>query len=105
MEFRDLASDVGFTEGPVVLSNGLLAFTSIDRGRVYLHDGDTVRELAETGGGPNGTTEGPGGVLYVAQNGGKWPGKRTDGVTGSVQAIAQDGSVAVITMDLVSPKE
>jgi gluconolactonase len=68
---RELASGIGFTEGPLWTSAGELFLVSMSRGRVYQIDLDTgeVKEEWETGGGPNGLAEGPGGRIWVAQNG------------------------------------
>ncbi len=88
MEFHTIATDVGFTEGPVFTQAGDIVFTSIDRGRVYtVRDGETST-LGLTGAGPNGATEGADGSIYVAQNGGQFPAHRWPGVTGGVQAIS-----------------
>jgi gluconolactonase len=70
MEYRVVASDVGFCEGPVWTRDGRLVFTSIDHGCVYELSPQGPRVLADTGGGANGLTEGRDGVLYVAHNGG-----------------------------------
>ena len=51
MEFTVVASDVGFTEGPVFAQDGDILFTSIDRGCVYrARDGETAVH-GVTGGG------------------------------------------------------
>lgn len=71
--FDVLASGIGFTEGPLWTTAGELLVVSMNRGLVYwldpeLRSGPPVRQV-ETGGGPNGLAEGPGGMVYVAQNG------------------------------------
>jgi gluconolactonase len=70
MEGRIVATGVGFCEGPIWTRDGRLVFTSIDQGRLYELGAGGLTVLVETGGGPNGLTEGSGGILYVAQNGG-----------------------------------
>jgi gluconolactonase len=70
VEPRVVATGVGFSEGPVWTQDGRLLITSISHGVVYEIASDGARVLAQTGGGPNGMTEGAGGTLYVAQNGG-----------------------------------
>ncbi len=70
MEYRVLATGVGFCEGPIWTRDGRLVFTSIDHGCLYEIGAAGSRVAATTGGGPNGLTEGEGGILYVAQNGG-----------------------------------
>jgi gluconolactonase len=78
MEGRIVATGVGFCEGPIWTRDGRLVFTSIDQGCLYELTPAGLRVQAETGGGPNGLTEGSGGILYVAQNGG---GMRTQETT------------------------
>ena len=70
MQPRVVATDVGFSEGPVWTQDGRLLVTSISHGAVYEIGADAARVLAQTRGGPNGMTEGRDGALYVAQNGG-----------------------------------
>ena len=106
MNVQRICSEGGYTEGPVIRRDGSLAFVSIDEGRVYAVGVDRqIRLVASTGGGPNGLVEGKGGILYVAQNGGKWPSKRLPGITGGVQRIDRGGNVEYITQDMVSPND
>lgn len=108
MRFDTIARDMGFLEGPVALSDGRVAVTSIDRGKVYTmnRDGSDLTELATTEGGANGATEGREGVLFVAQNGGKPPAKRGGGVlTAGVQEVSLEGAVSWVTQDPVSPND
>jgi gluconolactonase len=70
MRGRVVATEGAFCEGPVWTQDGRLIFTSIDHGCLYELTSDGLSLRAETGGGPNGLTEGRGGILYVAQNGG-----------------------------------
>lgn len=70
MKGRVVATGVGFCEGPVWTQDGRLLFTSIDGGRLYELGSKGLSVWAETGGGPNGLTEGRGGIFYVTQNGG-----------------------------------
>jgi gluconolactonase len=70
---RELASRIGFTEGPVWTHDGRLLVVSMSRGLILEVDpvarGATV--VAEPGGGPNGMAEGPDGAVWIAQNGGR----------------------------------
>lgn len=62
----------GYTEGPVYLGDGIVAFTSMAEGRViYLKDERVLREVS-TGGGPTGLARDTGGDLYCVQNSGQW---------------------------------
>jgi gluconolactonase len=70
MEPRIIGTKLGFTEGPVWTADGRLLVTSISHGRIYEVGTGGAKVVAQTRGGPNGLTEGEGGVLYVAQNGG-----------------------------------
>jgi gluconolactonase len=79
--------------------------TSIDHGCLYALRPAGPEVLAVTGGGPNGATEGPGGVIYVAQNGGRRPARPWPGVTGGVQAIGPGGLVSWVTMDPVASND
>ncbi len=100
-----LASDVGFTEGPVWMQDGRIVFTSIDTGKVYQHQDGATTILAVTGGGPNGATEGTDGSVYVSQNSGTRPAHRWPFVTGGVQVIRKGGKVDWLTQDPVSPND
>lgn len=71
LDFRELATNHGFTEGPVA-DGETLYFTSINRGTVFRVplSGGPAEPVVETGGGPNGATIDARGDLWVAQNGG-----------------------------------
>jgi gluconolactonase len=76
-----LADGLAFPEGPVVLPGGGVAVVEVRSGDVVAiaPDGRT-RVLASPGGGPNGLAWGPGGLLYLCNNGGLgW--ETHDGVT------------------------
>lgn len=89
-----VAEGVGFTEGPVALPGGGIAFVSDSLGCVFaVGSGGRWLRRFETGGGPNGLTCDATGVLYVAQNGGVWFGK--EGRSG-VQRIGTGGDIEYI---------
>jgi gluconolactonase len=69
-DVKELASGLGFPEGPVVMDDGTVIVTEIANGRLTRIglDGSTD-VVAETGGGPNGAAVGPDGHLYVCNNG------------------------------------
>ena len=71
---RVVASDIGFTEGPVWTSGGRLLVTSISHGAIYEVAEGEAHVVAQTDGGPNGMAEGEDGTLYVTQNGGLYAG-------------------------------
>jgi len=94
VEPRVVATGVGFSEGPVWTQDGRLLITSISHGAVYEIAADGPRVIAQTGGGPNGMTEGRDGALYVTQNGGIFgtSGQSATRVEPGIQVI--DGSSA-----------
>jgi gluconolactonase len=96
-----LAAGLGFTEGPVVRANGDVTVVSIDHAAVYTLGGGAV----ETGGGPNGATEGADGTLYLANNGGQWIELRPRLAVGGVQALRPDGTLEWITTDPITPND
>lgn len=101
-----IAEDVGFVEGPVLLQDGGVLYTSIDRGLVYLTKNGATEIFARTGAGPNGATEGGDGAVYVAQNGGAWPATPTHGVTAGVQRVDASGSVTALDAEgMVAPND
>jgi len=98
LKWREVASNCGFTEGPVSRGDQIL-FTSINRGLLYVADlaGGGAKQFAETGGGPNGAALDVAGNIWVAQNGGKVvPTKSTVACPPSIQKVGTDGTVAVV---------
>lgn len=93
VDIVEIASGIGFTEGPLWTRDERLLVTSMSRGLVYeLNlDGGVVGEV-ETGGGPNGLAEDDKGTVWVAQNGGVIVASRSDrAVTPGLQEI-HDGA-------------
>lgn len=70
-DITTLATGLRFPEGPVAFADGSVALVEIARGTVsrVATDG-TVSVIADLGGGPNGLAVGPGGDLFVCNNGG-----------------------------------
>ena len=67
----EIASDLAFPEGPVMLPDGAIAVVEIARGCVTRIDRNGRKTVIATpGGGPNGAAFGPDGHLYVCNNGG-----------------------------------
>jgi gluconolactonase len=66
-----LATGLRFPEGPIAMPDGSIVLVEIER-RTLSHvtpDG-RVQVIATLGGGPNGAAVGPGGKIYVTNNGG-----------------------------------
>jgi gluconolactonase len=72
--FRQLASGLRFPEGPVAMPDGSVILVEIARQTLSRVTPDgRVHVLATLGGGPNGAALGPGGRIYVTNNGGlRW---------------------------------
>lgn len=127
--FDTVTTGLRFPEGPIAMADGSVVLTEIAAGcltRVQ-PDGSTAL-VADCGGGPNGAAVGPGGALYVANNGGfftwneigdltvpgdtpaTWSGgslQRVDPVTGRVEVLATecDGQRFEAPNDLVLDRE
>ncbi|MCW2785995.1 MAG: hypothetical protein JWP74_2512 [Marmoricola sp.] len=103
MKVEVLADGLGFTEGPVALPDGRIALTSISEGCVFTVDPSTATvERIDVGGGPNGLALGPGGELYVAQNGGAWGGS---GVAPAGVQVIDNGRVEYLVEGLGAPND
>jgi gluconolactonase len=70
LEFEVLASDLGFTEGPVITDDGAVLAVDIDGGRIVRIADGTVSVAATPGGGPNGMALETSKTALVANNGG-----------------------------------
>jgi len=70
LEFDVLASDLGFTEGPVITDDGAVLAVDIDGGRVVRIEDGAVSVVATPGGGPNGMALETPTTAIVANNGG-----------------------------------
>ena len=98
---RQLASGLRFPEGPVAMPDGSVVLVEIERRTLSRVAADgKVRVVATLGGGPNGAAMGPGGKIYVTNNGGlkflERPGRlfpvaqSDDYVRGSIQVVDPD---------------
>jgi gluconolactonase len=97
-DVTEIASGLRFPEGPVAMPDGSIVLVEIARGTLSRVTPDgRVHVISRLGGGPNGAAMGPGGQMYVANNGGfNWverPGKlfpttQADDYTGgSIQVV------------------
>ena len=78
--FEQIASGLRFPEGPVAMPDGSVVLVEIERQTLSRVTPDgKIHVVARLGGGPNGAAMGPGGKIYVTNNGGfEWverPGK------------------------------
>ena len=71
LDLTEVASGLGFPEGPVAMADGSVLFVDIKDQllRRLMPDGALV-DVAKLPGGPNGTAIGPDGAAYVCNNGG-----------------------------------
>jgi gluconolactonase len=109
---REIASGMGFVEGPVALPDGSLLVADLTSGWLLKIDPQTGRvdRHAYTGGGPNGLALGPDGACYVCNNGGFPFGKGEDGQNvplgpdakvddprpPCIQRVSPDGEVTIL---------
>jgi gluconolactonase len=63
----EVASGLGFPEGPLVLPDGRIAFVEEYGGCVSVLEDGEVRTLATVGGNPNGSALGSDGLVYVTR--------------------------------------
>lgn len=87
MRIREIATGLQFPEGPVAMDDGSVLLVEIARGTLSRVTPDgRVSVVAELGGGPNGAAIGPGGDVFVCNNGGfRWH----RGSDGGLRPVAQ----------------
>src|SRR5712664_1514105 len=96
--YTQIASGLRFPEGPVAMPDGSVVLVEIERRTLSRVTPDgKIHVIARLGGGPNGAAMGPGGKIYVTNNGGlkflERPGKlfpvlQADDYTGgSIQVV------------------
>lgn len=105
---REVASGLGFIEGPMALPDGRILFTDVGGGWLMTVDpvSGEVAKFAETKGGPNAAAIGPDGFYYVCNNGGLGMSKSPQGYTlpiagshgdqpiaAGIQRVSPDGKV------------
>ena len=95
---KELASGLGWPEGPAILDDGRVVFVETFQGRISVWDTDHGYQLfCDTAGGPNAAALGSDGLVYITQNGGivgPWRSPRQQ--PPSIQRINADGSVSVV---------
>ena len=91
-----LADELGWAEGPAILSDGRVCFVETYRSQVSVWEKNKgVSQYSFTAGGPNSCVLGSAGELYVCQNGGTTGPWRADKmVEPSIQVIFSEGENA-----------
>jgi gluconolactonase len=101
MSVRELTSGLQFPEGPVAMEDGSVILVEIAAGRItrVKQDG-TKQTIATPGGGPNGAAIGPGGDLYVCNNGGNFEFRDVNGlmIPGHTPASHKGGRIERINI-------
>lgn len=81
MQFREMTTGLRFPEGPVAMEDGSVIVVEIAEGRITRVKQDGKHQVVSTpGGGPNGLAIGPGGDLFVCNNGGNFEFREQDGL-------------------------
>src|SRR5256885_17119181 len=69
--FKQVTTGLRFPEGPVAMPDGSVVLVEIERRTLSRVTPDgKIHVVATLGGGPNGAAMGPGGKIYVTNNGG-----------------------------------
>jgi gluconolactonase len=71
LAFDEITTGLQFPEGPIAMPDGSIVLVEIARGTLSRVTPDgRIHVVAQLGGGPNGAAPGPGGKIYVTNNGG-----------------------------------
>jgi gluconolactonase len=99
-----IAEGLQFPEGPVWISGDVVRLVEIAGGTIAdvavdaaVDDGGRVTRVATTGGGPNGSTLGADGHLWVTQNGGM---SRRNRATPGIQRVSPEGAVTMVVTEI-----
>ena len=78
----EVTSGLAFPEGPITMSDGTVMLVEMFGPRLTrVHPDGTKETVAEVPGGPNGAAVGPGGLVYVCNNGARFTETQLDGMT------------------------
>ncbi len=95
MQYRLLASGLGFPEGPAIMGDGRIVLCDGNTGELLSYDEPDVSRYAVTGGSPWGTVLGSDGAVYVTQ-GGNVPGSGDASAVSGIQRAWPDGTVELL---------
>jgi gluconolactonase len=95
MQYRLLASGLGFPEGPAIMGDGRIVLCDGNTGELLSYDEPDVSRYAVTGGSPWGTVLGSDGAVYVTQ-GGNVPGSGDTSAVSGIQRAWPDGTVELL---------
>ena len=98
MDIEQLASGLGWPEGPTVLPDGRVVFVESYRSQLSVWaPGSGVSRYAYTAGAPNSSVLGKDGAIYVCQNGGTvGPWRAAEMTKASIQRVDREGGKAEI---------
>jgi gluconolactonase len=103
-KLTQIASGLRFPEGPVAMPDGSIVLVEIERRTLSrVSTSGRIEVIATLGGGPNGAAVGPGGQIYVTNNGGLKFVERPGRLFPIMQADDYAGG-SIQVVDLVSGK-
>jgi gluconolactonase len=105
MEIREVGNGLRFPEGPVAMDDGSVIVVEIAAGKITRVKKDgSVQTIANPAGGPNGLAIGPGGGLFVCNNGGNFEIREQNGllIPGHTPASHKGGRIERV--DIASGK-
>ena len=81
-ELVEVASGLAFPEGPIAMPDGSVVLVEMFGPRLTrVHPDGKTETIAEIAGGPNGAAVGPGGLIYLCNNGGRYTAVDVGGLT------------------------
>ena len=90
-----LASGLGFPEGPAIMGDGRIVICDGNTGELLAYQNGAMSRYALTGGSPWGTVLGTDGAIYVTQ-GGNVPGSGDTSAVSGIQRVQPDGTVELL---------
>jgi gluconolactonase len=99
MDARQLASNLGFPEGPVVMPDGRIVLCDGNTGELLAWDGSSTARFAFLNGSPWGAVLGSDGAVYVTQ-GGNVPGSGDTSAISGIQRVRPDGTVELLCSEV-----